>query len=1027
MIGTMSRKIPGIAAAFLAAAAESPSVPAVRDSGGEWTYRDLAEHSRRLATAMALRGVTRGDRVVLAMSRGSEAVAAMLATAMAGAAYVPIDPDAPRRYVEMLADRAHASLVVTDGTHQGGEQWATVRQLTAQAGAMGSVADQGPGSDIAYCVFTSGSTGAPKCVEVTNAGLLNLLRQVDAHADCSDGLNGTWWTSPAFDVSAWEVWSVLTRGGTLSVVPQDVRLEGARLAQWLRENRLTSAYIPPMMLADLRDHAARCPDGWALRRLLVGVEPIRLGLLQEIMAILPGLRIINGYGPAETTVCCTLFPVPREGGNPLDRCPIGSAIPGNRVFIIGDDDRPSSEGELYVAGAGLARGYLHDPAQTAARFTQLPGGYGRAYRTGDIVRKCPDGNLLFIGRADRQLKIRGYRVEASAVESVLSAHPAVRECVVAVRGTPDWGALLTAYVIPEPGQPVDQSELIRFAAGQLPAFATPSLVLTVTEMPQTQNGKIDYDALAATPLPARPAPEPREATGDASASLAAQVLACVSALVTGSPTMDMSFTELGGTSLTAVIAAGQLRQLLGRDVTVAAVLAAPSLGALADVLPQAPPLTGGVQRAGAASGPLLPQQAGLWLADQGGQGTLDYAEHLWFSVEGPLDTDRLLVALRRALEAHPVFGATVELAPKGKFIQRIGRHRVEPVLVDALLLDPVAIASYVTDFISRPLALLPGPAVRCAVLRHDSAHHTLVIASHHLLLDGWTARLLTRDIGMAYRSGLPPARRTAVTICDLGNAYAERDLDAIQARAAAAAASVEGLSPFLPGRDGRGDRERLSPGSPTGHAATVEISSATQRAVPQLARAMRASPAAIWLAAFGGVINDVLLAGRSVMGIATSGRDELDSHEVAGSLVNTSLVRPPSGDGGSAARIGAAAECLLTAIRFQDIPFPLVARSFLQGCRQRPRRFPPLYFSYDEAAILDLGIGLVATPGKAVLPRSKFDVSLTVEDYGTSVNAVLECRSAAFSAAESSQLAAAIATEITAMTTSVPDPAERTA
>jgi amino acid adenylation domain-containing protein len=1017
MIGPMRGEVRGLAGSVLATAHDSPFSIAVQCADQRWTYQELADRSRRIAAGLAERHVGAGDRVALVLPRGADAVAAMVAASMLGAAYVPIDPDYPPTHVAELVAQSNPS-VVAAAANTIGPQCVTVGQLEA-AGAGPLPAVGGAVGDVAYCVFTSGSTGTPRCVQITNSGALNLLHQIDTAVTVAGAVRGSWWTSPAFDVSAWEVWSVLTRGGALYIVPPEVRLEGLRLAAWLRDTAISSAYVPPMMLGDLRDHAIRQAGGWALRRLLVGVEPIRLGLLQEIMAALPGLQILNGYGPAETTVCCTLYAVPRHGGDRRERCPIGTAVPGNRLFVLTDDGTPASEGELYVGGVGVARGYLNDSEQTAARFVPLPDGSGRAYRTGDLVRQRDDGNLVFLGRADRQLKIRGYRVEAAAVEAALADYPAIRESVVDIRETPAWGPILTAYVVPEPGQGADQSKVIRYAASILPPHAVPSLVMTVSEIPQTRNGKIDRAALASLPLPDGGHAVPQGAAPKGTpVSPLHHVLDCVaSVLPSGSAAPDASFAELGGTSIAAVVAAGRLRRLLGKEVSAADVLAAPSLTALTRTIAAALAPDQAETHRSAMSGPLLPQQIGIWLADQGGKGTTDYVEHLWFNISGPLDSARLLTAVRLVLQAHPVFTSTVEPGADGLPALVLGRCAVEPLTVDASGMSPAAVRAYVTDFVSQPLPLSPGPGVRCALLTQSPLRHALVIAAHHLLIDGWTARLLTRDIAGTYRNGQRPTGPAAITVCDIGRAQAKRAHGPVQHRQAErAAATVADLQVTLPGGRGYRPGRGPAPARPAaGMAAAIEIEPTTLGAVAELARKTRTSRAAVWLAAFARAIGDVLQAGRSVAGVATSGRDDPDSHELAGCFVNTSLLRLPTLDGSAEDRIRAAAACLLQAMRFQDTPFPLVTEKLLGGRRDRPRRFPPIYFSYDESAELELGPGLVATPRRILVQRAKFDVTLTIEDHGSAVDAVLECRQPHVSTAEMARLREMMETEIAAM------------
>lgn len=1026
-------------------AREAPGSIAVRCSNCIWTYEDLVGVSSNIAAGMVQRGVSRGDRIAIILPREADTIGVMLAAAMIGAAYVPIDPDYPDRYISDLVTQSRPTLIVAANRNFGFGEAVTVNQLTTNdrpaEGRNASVDrfeyrgfGQHDIDDIAYCIFTSGSTGTPKCAEVWTSSVLNLLTSVDTRIPVAGDIRGAWWTSPAFDVSAWEVWSVLTRGGTLSITPPEMRLDGAAYANWLRGVAISSAYVPPTLLSDLRDQAFDHPHGWSLQRLLVGVEPIRLGLLQEIMSVLPGLRIVNGYGPAEATVCCTLYDVPRSGGSPDERCPIGTMVQGSQSLIVSPDGLPAEHGELYVSGACLARGYLNDQKLTAAKFVQRADGQGRAYRTGDLVRKDSDGNLIFLGRIDRQLKVRGYRVEAGAVESVLVTHPKVRECVIDQRDLPPWGAVLVAYVVPELGRATEASALIRFAAERLPAHAVPSLVVTIDNIPQTLNGKIDRLALAALPLPDRAAFSKLQILQDTTAAIRDRVLVCMaSVLPSGSAAADASFTEQGGTSIAAVLAGGLLRSELNRQVSAADVLGARSLTELAEIVSAAEQATAITRYTGSMTGPLLPQQLGIWFAEQIDEGGGDYLEHLWFEIDGPLDLKKLQAAVTFALQMHPIFGAIIQPDADGLPVQILGQHVVEPTVVDMCGQSPDAICRFVARFVAKPFSLEQGPIMRCMLLRQSNIRHALVIAAHHLVIDGWTARLLARHIGAVYNTGELPVRQSRVTVCDIARSVANRvrrdlangdraDEAELLVRADEAAALMSDMPIELPDQadvalfTGLSTATEDSDGN--ARAAIIYVSSTTATAIGAAAENANTSRAAVWLAAFARALETVLQAANTSTGLATSGRDHPDTLDLAGCFANTVLLRLPSSRGGARARVNAAAASILEALHFADVPFTLVAEARLRDLQRRPTSFPAIYFSYDEGATLDLA-GLTTTQQRILRQRARFDVSLTIEEDGVGVYGVLECRLPPLATAQMDGLRQAIEDEIVALTASI--------
>ena len=364
------------------------------------------------------------------------AIVGILATLKAGAAWVPLDPAQPLQRLAFMAEDAGIAALVTEerlaealGALAGSLPAATARVLLdADAAAIGRRPDGPPdlpcpGSAPAYVLFTSGSTGRPKGVVCHHDGAVNLIAAFAALAPTPVGGAGSLVCSLSFDVSVWEVFAPLTSGGRLEIAPERVRTDGAALARWLAERGVASAYVPPSLLPNFaKETSAALGEGTPppLARLLVGVEPIPEPLLAAIAGRRPGLRILNGYGPTEGTICATVYPVPAPvpGISARERVtPIGRAVGDTRVYLLSPGLEPVPRGvagEIHVGGAGVAQGYLHRPALTAERFLPDPfaGAPGaRMYRTGDLARALKDGDLAFLGRADHQVKIRGVRVE----------------------------------------------------------------------------------------------------------------------------------------------------------------------------------------------------------------------------------------------------------------------------------------------------------------------------------------------------------------------------------------------------------------------------------------------------------------------------------------------------------------------------------------------------------------------------------------------------------------------------------------
>ena len=686
----------------LATAGAAPSRPAVLEPDRTTSYAQLAAEAHRLTDQFRALGVRPGDRVAAVLPPGADLLAVALAAFSLRAAYVPIDPSLPAPRIDQILTVSSPRITIDgDGPVASAQPSTTLAQF-----------------DIAYVVSTSGSSGPPKAVQIEHQSLLNSLTALDRCAPVDGPYTGSWWASPTFDVSLWECWSPLLAGGTVVVVPAPARLDAERFAAFLHAATVNSVYAPPGLLHGLREYLAadptRCPH---LSRLLVGVEPIALGLLQDLQVGRPGLRVVNAYGPAETTIYCTLYPVPSVGGDRAARTPIGTAVPGNTLYVEDHQGRlrTSGSGELVVSGTNVGRGYLDgDPS---GRFLDDVGGR-RAYRTGDLVRFLADGNLLFEGRRDRQLKIRGSRIEAGEVEAAIRAVAPVREVVADVR----TGSILAAYIVPEPGRSIDPQELRRSLLGTLPAAAVPSLVLTLPSLPQTANGKIDRAALARLQAPGGSVTYGR---ADESWSLVRDAVATA----TGTPpSPDWSFLESGGTSLSAVRVAVALRAAGGRVLTPFEILSTSTLGDLADSLKSSPPTVSVQGPTGRLCGPLTPAQLSIWLHDQLDPGSARYLESYCAELswapddEGDRDKDnrdgrdargmdeeRLRAAVATAAAAHPAFTAVVRDDGEAVTMQLLAH---EPSLEVVHVSSRAAALRASTDLARTPVDLAEGPLMR---------------------------------------------------------------------------------------------------------------------------------------------------------------------------------------------------------------------------------------------------------------------------------------------------------------------------
>jgi amino acid adenylation domain-containing protein len=490
------------AESIAAHATSTPDSPAiVEDAGRTLTYRLLDAHAHRLATRLRALGATREQVVALVLPRSADLVVSALATWKAGAAYAPFDPSTPAtRLAEMLEDLqpavvvAHSALAST--LPAGG--WPVfalgVDSTDGDAAFPPDMALSDVPADLAYVIYTSGSTGRPKGVEIGHTGLMNLLQWHTQTFTVTSSDRAAMLASPGFDASVWEIWPYLAAGASLYVADDDTRMDAAALRDWLVSREITLAFVATPMAERLL--ALPWPPHTRLRILLTGADTLH-------RRPPPGLpfQLVNNYGPTEATVVATSGVVPSD---PLDNGlpSIGRPITNVQAYVLDEEGQPltaGGEGELYLGGAGIARGYRNRPELTAQRFVAsplVPAGQW-LYRTGDRARWLDDGSLAFGGRLDDQVKIRGHRIELDEIVATLTAHPGVEHAAVTAQPGPDGEPRLVAFVVAADGAALSPTALRATLGTRLPEYMLPATFVAVEALPLTFNGKVDRARLPA--------------------------------------------------------------------------------------------------------------------------------------------------------------------------------------------------------------------------------------------------------------------------------------------------------------------------------------------------------------------------------------------------------------------------------------------------------------------------------------------------------------------------------------------------
>jgi amino acid adenylation domain-containing protein len=584
--------------------AETPNAPAVIFEGISISYAELDRRANRLAHYLRSLGVKPDARVAICIERSFEMVVALLAVLKAGGAYVPLDPSYPGdRLRYMLEDSAPLALLTGNtrtAEFMGHNLALPILDLSAAAPVWSNQPDHTPdpssiglkSSHLVYVIYTSGSTGKPKGVMVEHRSLVNRLvwMQRTYRLTAKDSILQK--TPFSFDVSVWEFFWPLLFGARLVVARPEGHKDPAYLVEAIVANKITTLHFVPSMLQVFLDHA-EAPSCTTLTRVVSSGEALPANVVRQLSTLLPQATLYNLYGPTETTIDVTAWEYRPD--DDLGAVPIGKPIANTRVYVLNANEQPvapGGTGELFIGGIGVARGYLNRPELTAERFFQDPfisESGARVYRSGDLCRWLPDGNLEYLGRSDFQVKIRGFRVELGEIETKLRDQPKVRDAVVIASQDTAGDKRIIAYLLPATGADLRDSELREALSLELPEFMVPSSFVGLDEMPLTVNGKLDRSALPA-PTPENVLAPSDKLPGDRryfppTDTLEAQMVEMwEQVLGVGQVGIRDDFFQLGGHSLDAAVMINQISQKLGKKLPLSAMFHAPTIERLAELV-----------------------------------------------------------------------------------------------------------------------------------------------------------------------------------------------------------------------------------------------------------------------------------------------------------------------------------------------------------------------------------------------------------------------------------------------------------
>jgi len=962
---------------------------AMREKSRNWSYALLDSESARVANHLRAIGIGREDIVAVCMNRSAGQIAALMGILIAGAAYLPVAPKLPAERICYILKDSGALLLIGDLTPEGWEG-RSVRmddmRLATDDRRLTKVNPDG----LAYVIYTSGSTGRPKGVMITHRGLANLVRWQMETYSVHPGQRGAYLSGLGFDATVLEIWAYLAAGASIAIPPEEARINPPVLRDWITANRITLAFAPTPLAEKLMDL------NWeqtSLTGLLTGGDRLTKALPSRIP-----WRLWNNYGPTETTVVATSTPVIRETAIH----PIGSPIANTRCYILDAEFRPMAAGEvgeLFIAGVGLARGYLGKSALTAERFVPNPFGAAgeRLYRTGDMVRRLSSGQLEFVGRADNQIKIRGYRIEAGEIEVVLQQLPGLETAVVIARSDVGRAPQLVAYILwRNRSEALSPSEVRARLAERLPDYMVPTAIVRLDELPLNPNGKIDRSALPRPSETDRSLEPPMPGIETILAELWGQLLGLEKV------GRNETFLELGGHSLVATQLTSRIRVRFGMDVPLGDILGPVTLAE------QAQSIVTWQQSSGKAGNepalerisrsqplPCSYAQERMWLLQQLEPKSSAYNFVLPVRVRGPLDARRLEGAITALLAKQEAL-RTVIVDRDGKPCQQFDPVSDRPLNFASAASEQEAF-EMVRAEAKIPFDLAKGPLARWTLIEIAPDDQVFLIVLHHIVIDGWSLGILLNQLTEAYDG---PERLAELPIQYGDYAVWQRrwlDEARINQQLVYWRRTLDGAAPLL---ELPLDRARPQIQGLRAAVHRFELGSKLTAQLRGFAKEHGATLFMVLLAGFKALLHR--LSGQTDIVLATpvAGRDRQEMENIVGFFVNTLVLRTDlSGDPSFSELLDRVRDTALGAYSHQHLPFHRLVEELAP---QRNSAWDPMVQAMFELQNVDgfhyhiKGIELEIQPIDQHM--AKFDLALIVTEAAQETNlpAVFEYRTDLF-------------------------------
>ncbi|CAI6267875.1 non-ribosomal plipastatin synthetase PpsC [Bacillus subtilis] len=914
---SVSPEAPTLHGLFERQAAVTPERLAIRFSGGSLTYAELDMYASRLAAHLAARGVTNESIVGVLSERSPDMLIAVLAVLKAGGAYLPLDPAYPKERLSYMLKDSGASLLLTQpgcsAPNFSGEtlevDMTSLECEEVKRHVSASVSD----GSLAYVIYTSGSTGQPKGVAVEHRQAVSFLTGMQHQFRLSEDDIVMVKTSFSFDASVWQLFWWALSGASAYLLPPGWEKDSALIVQAIHQENVTTAHFIPAMLNSFLDQAEieRLSDRTSLKRVFAGGEPLAPRTAARFASVLPQVSLIHGYGPTEATVDAAFYVLDPERDRDRLRIPIGKPVPGARLYVLDPHlaVQPSGvAGELYIAGAGVARGYLNRPALTEERFLEDPFYLGeRMYKTGDVARWLPDGNVEFLGRTDDQVKIRGYRIEPGEIEAALRSIEGVREAAVTVRtdsGEPE----LCAYV-----EGLQRNEVRAQLQRLLPGYMVPAYMIEMEQWPVTPSGKLDRNALPAPggAADAETYTAPRNVTEMKLSQLWEDVLK------NGPVGIHDNFFDRGGHSLKATALVSRIAKEFDVQVPLKDVFAHPTVEGLATVIREGTdsPYEAIKPAEKQETYPVSSAQKRIYVLQQLEDGGTGYNMPAVLELEGKLNLERMDRAFKELIKRHESLRTAFEQDAGGDPVQRI--HDEVPFTLQTTVLGARTEEEAAAAFI-KPFDLSQAPLFRAQIVKVSDERHLLLVDMHHIISDGVSVNILIREFGELYNNRKLPALRIQYKDYAVWQEGFKTG-DAYKTQGAYWLKQLEGELPVL---DLPADHARPPMRSFAGDKVSFTLDQEVTSGLYKLARENGSTLYMVLLAAYTAFLSRLSGQEDIIVGSPIAGRPHKDLEPILGMFVNTLALRTrPEGGKPFVQYLQEVRETAMEAFEHQDYPF----------------------------------------------------------------------------------------------------------